>query len=69
VRIRGVTKSPIPPHSFVHKAEMGKRSRKEAGAADEKTDVSNQAEKSLLVDEKAVDPSLALLFASSVSQF
>ena len=45
---------------------MGKRSRKEAEASDEIVNVPSTGEKSLLVNDKAVDPSLALLFASSV---
>ena len=48
---------------------MGKRSRNEAETTEKKDGVSKHAEKSLLVNEKTVDPSLALLFASSVCLF
>jgi len=58
--------SSIPQRSVIYKAKMGKRSRKEAEASDEKVNVPSTGEKSLLVNDKAVDPSLALLFASSV---
>lgn len=46
---------------------MGKRSRKDAEASKENSNETTHTKRSLLVDEKAVDPTLALLFASSVS--
>ena len=46
---------------------MGKRTRKEAEASEKKSNGAAQANKSALWDEKAVDPTLALLFSSSVS--
>jgi hypothetical protein len=50
---------------------MGKRSRKsgEATEAASNGNTNGHSKKSLLSDDKAVDPSLAALFASSVSQF
>ena len=45
---------------------MGKRSRKESESTEQKDNGNGKAKKSLLVDEHAVDPSLALLFSSSV---
>jgi len=46
---------------------MGKRSRRDAENTEEKTNGHKETKKSILVDDNAVDPSLALLFASSVS--
>jgi len=46
---------------------MGKRSRKEAEASEKKSNGTVEVKKSALWDEKAVDPTLALLFSSSVS--
>ena len=48
---------------------MGKRSRKDAESKGEKTNGTDHVKASLLVDDKAVDPTLASLFASSVSFF
>ena len=45
---------------------MGKRSRKEAENMEQKVNGNGEAKKPILVDEEAVDPSLALLFSSSV---
>jgi nucleolar protein 12 len=47
--------------------KMGKRSRKEDATVSEKSNGTSHAQTSILVDDKAVDPTLALLFASSVS--
>jgi len=46
---------------------MGKRSRKDGETVKEVSNGSGKITKSLLVDDKAVDPLLAQLFASSVS--
>lgn len=46
---------------------MGKHSRKDGEATSGKSNEVTQVSKPLLVDDKAVDPTLALLFASSVS--
>lgn len=46
---------------------MGKRSRKDLGVEEESMNGSGGAQKLTLVDDKAVDPSLALLFSNSVS--
>jgi nucleolar protein 12 len=46
---------------------MGKRSRKEDATASEKSNGASHTKSSILVDDNAVDPALALLFASSVS--
>ena len=46
---------------------MGKRSRKEAGDSGSTTIDSHEDKKVALWNEKAVDPTLAQLFASSVS--
>lgn len=45
---------------------MGKRSHREAKIAEKKANGATHANSSVLTDDKAVDPSLALLFASSV---
>ena len=45
---------------------MGKRNRKEDRSASRRINGDIKANCSLLVDNKAVDPTLALLFASSV---
>jgi len=45
---------------------MGKRSRKDAEESVEKVNGIGHNNQALLVDNKAVDPALALLFASSV---
>ncbi len=46
---------------------MGKRSRRESENENQKSNGSVELKKSILVDDEAVDPSLALLFSSSVS--
>jgi hypothetical protein len=46
---------------------MGKRSRSEAEGLDKQSNGKKHSKKSIVVDEATVDPSLALLFASSVS--
>jgi nucleolar protein 12 len=46
---------------------MGKRSRKDGEKSEVKSNGNSNVKKSILVDEKAVDPALALLFAASVS--
>jgi hypothetical protein len=46
---------------------MGKRSRKDGEVVGQKSNGAEHVKKSLLADEKAVDPGLAALFASSVS--
>jgi len=46
---------------------MGKRARKEDMDSPKKSDSDVQLKRVIIVDEKAVDSSLALLFASSVS--
>jgi nucleolar protein 12 len=45
---------------------MGKRSRKVSENEEQKSNGNGEVKKSILVDEEAVDPSLALLFSSSV---
>lgn len=47
---------------------MGKRSRKELDLEEQKSNGIGDVKKSILADDKAIDPSLALLFSSSVSQ-
>jgi hypothetical protein len=56
----------IKPHK---NAKMGKRDRKSEETVEATSNGTSKAhsKKSILSDEKAVDPSLALLFASSVS--
>ncbi len=46
---------------------MGKRSRNDGESSEKKSSTKKHIKKSIVVDEAAVDPSLALLFASSVS--
>jgi nucleolar protein 12 len=46
---------------------MGKRSRKDAEIEEQKSNGNGEVKKSILADDEAVDPSLALLFSSSVS--
>lgn len=46
---------------------MGKRSRNENTSVAEKANGKESAGKSIFTENKAVDPTLALLFASSVS--
>jgi hypothetical protein len=46
---------------------MGKRSRKESENENQKSNGNGELKKSILVDDEAVDPSLALLFSLSVS--
>jgi hypothetical protein len=46
---------------------MGKRSRKEGEALVDKSNGTEHVKKPLQADDEAVDPTLALLFASSVS--
>lgn len=46
---------------------MGKRSRRESENENQKSNGNGELKKSILVDDEAVDPSLALLFSSSVS--
>lgn len=46
---------------------MGKRSRENADDSAKAPKAQKSASKPVLVEEKAVDPTLALLFASSVS--
>jgi len=48
---------------------MGKSSRKDTEALENKSKGTKKTQKSILVDEKAVDPTLAFLFASSVSLY
>jgi nucleolar protein 12 len=45
---------------------MGKRSRKETEAVEKQSNGIRDVKSAILVDDKAVDPTLALLFASSV---
>lgn len=45
---------------------MGKRSRKDSDIEEQKSNGNREVKKLILVDEEAVDPSLALLFSSSV---
>ena len=46
---------------------MGKKSRKDGESKGEKSNGSSHTKKAILDEDKAVDPALALLFASSVS--
>jgi nucleolar protein 12 len=46
---------------------MGKRSRSDNASGEGKNNDSASVGKTVLVESKAVDPTLALLFASSVS--
>lgn len=46
---------------------MGKHSRKDGVDSKKKSKSKDHVKKSIIVDEAAVDPTLALLFASSVS--
>lgn len=46
---------------------MGKRSRNESTSGGEKVNGKDSTGKSIFTENKAVDPTLALLFASSVS--
>ncbi len=46
--------------------KMGKRSRKQSENMEQVVNGIGKVNKSILVDEEAVDPSLALLFSSSV---
>lgn len=46
---------------------MGKHSRKDGENSTKKSKSKDHVKKSIIADEAAVDPSLALLFASSVS--
>lgn len=48
---------------------MGKRSSNESTSGGDKNNVKEIAGKSFLAEDKAVDPTLALLFASSVSLY
>jgi hypothetical protein len=45
---------------------MGKRSHRDAEIAEKKPNGATHTNSTILTDDKAVDPSLALLFASSV---
>jgi nucleolar protein 12 len=48
---------------------MGKHSRKDGEKSGVKSNGNSNVKKSILVDEAAVDPALASLFASSVSRY
>lgn len=47
--------------------KMGKQSRSDNANGEEKKNDAGSVSKTVLVESKAVDPALALLFASSVS--
>lgn len=53
---------------FTH-FKMGKHSRKDGEDSTKKSKSKKHAKKSIIVDDAAVDPTLALLFASSVSTY
>jgi nucleolar protein 12 len=48
---------------------MGKHGRKDSEKSGVKSNGNSNVKKSILVDEAAVDPALASLFASSVSRY
>lgn len=56
----------IFPFTLKNHITMGKRSHGQVKPVKEKSNGVTQAQDSILSNEKAVDPSLALLFASSV---